>query len=45
MKHAAPDKAVRIRVSHHQAVNPRATQGDISVAVAWAINITSSGMA
>jgi hypothetical protein len=45
MKHTAPDKAVGIRVSHHQVVTPWATQGDISVAVVWAIIITSSGMA
>jgi hypothetical protein len=45
MKHAAPDKAVGIRVNHHQDVSPWATQGDISVAVVWAIIITSSGIA
>jgi hypothetical protein len=33
MKHAAPDKAVGIKVSHHQDVTLWATQGDISVAV------------
>lgn len=45
MKHTTPDKAVGIRVSHHQVVTPWATQGDISVAVVWAIIITSNGMA